>query len=97
MSRENETVARTEERGRRPTWAEIDLDALASNFQRVREQAGRGVKVMAVVKANAYGHGVRDCASRLAAEGADWFAVATPEEGEELRSTGIRQPVLSLG
>ena len=97
MSRENETVARTEERGRRPTWAEIDLDALASNFQRVREQAGRGVKVMAVVKANAYGHGVRDCASRLAAEGADWFAVATPEEGEELRSTGIRQPALSLG
>jgi alanine racemase len=86
-----------EARGGRPTWAEIDLDALASNFRRVRERVGPGVHVMAVVKANAYGHGAKACARRLAAEGADWFAVALPEEGAELRGAGVKQPILSLG
>jgi alanine racemase len=87
----------TETPGQRPTWAEIDLDALASNFHRVRERVSPGVKVMAVVKANAYGHGAVRCAERLVAEGADWFGVALPEEGIELRRAGIRQPILSLG
>lgn len=73
------------------------MGALASNFHRVRERVSRGVKIMAVVKANAYGHGAVQCAERLAAEGADWFAVALPEEGVELRRAGIRQPILSLG
>lgn len=84
-------------RGQRPTWAEIDLDALASNFRQVRERVGHGVKVMAVVKANAYGHGAVACAHRLSAEGADWFAVAMPEEAVELRRAGLVQPILSLG
>jgi alanine racemase len=83
--------------GQRPTWAEIDLDALASNFRRVRERVGSNVKVMAVVKANAYGHGAVHCAQRLSAEGADWFAVAMPEEGIELRRAGVVPPILSLG
>jgi alanine racemase len=83
--------------GQRPTWAEIDLDALASNFRLVRERVGHGVKVMAVVKANAYGHGAVACARRLSAEGADWFAVAMPEEAIELRRAGLVQPILSLG
>jgi alanine racemase len=83
--------------GQRPTWAEIDLDALASNFRRVRERVGVRVKVMAVVKANAYGHGAVHCAQRLSAEGADWFAVAMPEEAFELRRAGLVQPILSLG
>jgi alanine racemase len=83
--------------GARPTWAEIDLDALAANFQAVRERVGAGVKVMAVVKADAYGHGATRCAQRLAREGADWFGVALPEEGIELRRAGIEQPILSLG
>jgi alanine racemase len=87
----------TEARGGRPTWAEIDLDALASNFRWVRERVSPGVQVMAVVKANAYGHGAVHCARRLSIEGADWFAVALPEEGEELRRAGIKQPILSLG
>jgi alanine racemase len=52
---------------------------------------------MAVVKANAYGHGAVACARRLATEGADWFGVALPEEGIELRLDGITQPVLCLG
>ena len=84
-------------RGHRPTWALIDLDALASNFRWVRGRVGPGVRVMAVVKADAYGHGAVRCARRLAAEGADWFGVALPEEGAELRRAGITQPVLSLG
>jgi alanine racemase len=83
--------------GGRPTWAEVDLDALVSNFRWVRARVGPSVKVMAVVKANAYGHGAVACARRLAAEGAEWFAVAMPEEAVELRRAGIRQPILSLG
>jgi alanine racemase len=83
--------------GQRPTWAEIDLDALASNFRWVGERVGSNVKVMAVIKADAYGHGAVNCARRLSAEGAEWFAVATPEEGIELRRASVKQPVLCLG
>jgi alanine racemase len=82
---------------RRPTWAEIDLDALASNLRVIREQVGRDVKVMAAVKADAYGHGAVACARRLEAEGVDWFGVALPEEGVELRAAGISRPILCLG
>ncbi len=80
----------------RPTWAEIDLGALAANFHVVKERVGPDVSVMAVVKANAYGHGAVGCARRLAQEGADWFGVALPEEGIELRDAGITQPILCL-
>jgi len=82
--------------GRRPTWAVIDLDALAANFHIVKDRVGPDVNVMAVVKANAYGHGAVECARRLAAEGADWFGVALPEEGSELREAGITKPILCL-
>ena len=81
----------------RPTWAEIDLAALAHNFRAVRSRVAAGVSVMAVVKANAYGHDAVLCAQRLAAEGVDWFGVALPEEGLKLRENGITQPILSLG
>src|SRR5437016_8190383 len=87
----------TEDIARRPTWAEIDLDALAANLRVIREQVGRNVKVMAAVKADAYGHGALECARRLEAEGVDWFGVALPEEGTELRGAGITRPVLCLG
>src|SRR5882762_600978 len=69
----------------RPTWAEIDLDALASNLRVIREQVGRNIKVMAAVKADAYGHGAVECARRLEAEGI------------ELRAAGITRPILCLG
>lgn len=82
--------------GRRPTWAEIDLNALAGNFRVVKSQVGTGVKVMTVVKANAYGHGAVACSQRLETEGADWFGVALPEEGIELRNAGITKPILCL-
>ncbi|MEJ7578079.1 MAG: alanine racemase [Pyrinomonadaceae bacterium] len=81
----------------RPTWAEINLDALAHNFREVRRKVGSETSVIAVVKANAYGHGAVECARRLAKEGADWFGVALPEEGIELREAGITQPILSFG
>jgi alanine racemase len=81
----------------RPTWAEIDLDALAHNYRAVCARVGGGVKVMGVVKADAYGHGAPACARRLADAGAEWFGVATPEEAFELRRAGIEQNVLSFG
>jgi alanine racemase len=82
---------------RRPTWAEIDLDALASNSRVIRAQVGTEVSVMAAVKADAYGHGAVACARRLESEGVDWFGVALPEEGIELREAGIARPILCLG
>ncbi|MDQ1729416.1 MAG: Alr-MurF fusion protein [Pyrinomonadaceae bacterium] len=82
--------------GKRPTWAEINRDALAANFQIVKQRVGRDVNVLAVLKANAYGHGAVECARRLAADGAGWFGVALPEEGVELRDAGITQPILCL-
>lgn len=81
----------------RPTWAEINLDALAHNLHVIRERAGAQVRVMAAVKANAYGHGAVECARRLESEGTDWFGVALPEEGVELRRAGITRPILCLG
>src|SRR6266851_8952052 len=82
---------------RRPTWAEINLDALAANFHLVRNRVGPDVNVMAVVKANAYGHGAVECARRLEKEGVDWFGIALPEEGVELRDAGITRSILCLG
>ena len=81
---------------RRPTWAEIDLNQLAANFNQIKHRVGATARIMAVVKANAYGHGAVECARRLAAEGADWFGVALPEEAIELREAGINQPILCL-
>jgi len=81
----------------RPTWAEVDLDALAHNYRVIRERVGPDVKVLAAVKANAYGHGAVECSRRLEKEGADWFGVALPEEGVELRNAGIVKPILCLG
>lgn len=81
----------------RPTWAEVSLDNLAFNLHSVKNFIGPDVKYMAVVKADAYGHGSVECAKRLEAEGVDWFGVALPEEGVELRQAGIRKLILCLG
>jgi alanine racemase len=80
----------------RPTWVEISLSKLRRNFERVQRLAGRR-KVMAVIKADAYGHGAVAVANCLAQCGADWFGVATVEEALELRAAGITQPILLLG
>jgi alanine racemase len=80
----------------RPTWAEISLSKLRRNCARVRGLAGAR-KLMAVVKADAYGHGAVPVAKCLASCGVDWFGVATVEEALELREAGITQPILLLG
>ncbi|WP_068825182.1 alanine racemase [Pseudomonas sp. BMS12] len=77
----------------RPARALIDLNALRHNYRLARELSG--AKALAVVKADAYGHGAVRCAQALEAE-ADGFAVACIEEALELRYAGIRQPILLL-
>ncbi|HLB25850.1 MAG TPA: alanine racemase, partial [Nitrospirota bacterium] len=80
----------------RPTVAEIDLSALAHNLREVRRLAsGRGV--LAVVKADAYGHGAVEVARALEKAGVEMFGVALVEEGVILREAGIKTPVLVLG
>ena len=81
----------------RPTWAEINLGNLSFNLESVRKFIGQDISCMAVVKADAYGHGATECAKQLEADGVDWFGVALPEEGVELRTAGITQPILCLG
>lgn len=77
--------------------AEIDLGALRRNYRRLRGLLTPEQKYLAVVKANAYGHGAVQVALTLEEEGADWFGVATLEEGEELRRGGVTRPVLVFG
>lgn len=77
----------------RPARALIDLQALRHNYQIARELTG--AKALAVIKADAYGHGAVRCAQALEAD-ADGFAVACIEEALELRAAGIRAPVLLL-
>ena len=81
----------------RPTCCEIDLDALAFNLRSVREFIDPDIKIMAMVKADAYGHGAIECSRRLEKEHIDWLGVAMPEEGTELRKAGISKPILCLG
>lgn len=80
----------------RPTWAEIDLAVIQRNFTQIRSKAGKAL-VMAVVKANAYGHGMREVAGVCAQNGADFFGVATLEEALELNEYGFGIPILVLG
>ncbi len=81
----------------RPTWAEIHLDNLAFNFHSVKNFIGQNIEYMAVVKADGYGHGAIECAKKFEKEEIDWFGVALPEEGLELRESGIKKPILCLG
>jgi len=80
----------------RPTYAYVDLKALDHNLGQVRARAG-GRKVLAVVKADAYGHGAVEVARRLEASGVDMLGVALVEEGAKLREAGIHTPILVLG
>lgn len=81
----------------RPVWAEISLSAIAHNFRLVRRNIGRKRKVLAVVKANAYGLGAVPVSKALSRMGADMFGVTCSQEGIELREAGIREPILLLG
>lgn len=81
----------------RPTWTEINLDNLAYNYRSAKKFIGERIGQMAVVKADAYGHGAIRCAKKLEPEAVDFFGVALPEEGLALRECGITTPILCLG
>ena len=78
------------------TWVEINLDALGCNFDAVREMLPENIKILAVVKANAYGHGAIGVAKFLE-DKADYLAVAATDEALELRKNGVNCPILILG
>ena len=79
------------------TWAKVDLNAVEHNLKQVRDHLAANSNIMAVVKANAYGHGALQIAKRAVESGVEMLAVATVEEGVELRKSGIDIPILVLG
>lgn len=102
-------MTRTVQFDGRPIWAEVSLGALAHNLKAIRKhinpasQAGGPTgtraarrKILAVIKSNAYGHGIVPVARALSKVRADWFGVTCSAEGAELRESGIREPVLIL-
>lgn len=78
------------------TWIEINQKALLHNLRQFKKRVGEGTKIMAVVKANAYGHGIREVA-RIVAPKTDWLGVNSLEEGIILRQMKIQLPILILG
>ncbi|MEA1960103.1 MAG: alanine racemase [Bacillota bacterium] len=81
----------------RPTWAEIDLTAIHRNVHRVKQLLHPQCNVMAVVKADAYGHGMVPVARTCLEAGATFLAVATLDEAVVLREAGMQAPVLVMG
>lgn len=81
----------------RRTWAEINLDNLTYNYERIRQQVGSNTRLLGVVKADAYGHGAVRVAKHLERIGADYLAVSSLDEARELRCGGIAMPILILG
>lgn len=80
----------------RPSHLSINLSNLSHNFKLTKDHVSPA-KVMAVVKANAYGHGLIECAKNLETAGADYLGVAFIEEGITLREAGIKTPIITLG
>lgn len=81
----------------RPTFVEIDLEAIAANLHAIRARVGPGVKVLTAVKADGYGHGLVETAKIAIEVGTDMLGVAILEEGIALRKAGITAPILILG
>lgn len=81
----------------RPAWVDVDLEALERNLAAIRSRMPPDTRTMAVVKADAYGHGAVGVSRTLAAAGVDWLGVALLEEGAEIRRAGIEVPILVLG
>lgn len=85
------------ERSLRRTWAEINLDHLTYNLEKIARRAGENVGLMGVIKADAYGHGAVRVARHLERIGASYLAVSSIEEAEELRLHDVSLPILILG
>lgn len=81
----------------RATWAEINIKNLKQNYKNIKKLLKEDTKICGVIKANAYGHGSIQIAKALVDEGADYLAIATLEEGIELRNNDIKLPILCLG
>lgn len=82
----------------RPTVAEIDLTKFSANLAQVRQHVGEGVRLLAIVKANAYGHGAVAVSQYVQEKNlADYLGVASVEEGLQLRQAGVELPILVLG
>ncbi|MBI2343080.1 MAG: alanine racemase [Deltaproteobacteria bacterium] len=93
-----DTVVHTSNMGHhlRPTWVEIHQSALQRNFHVVRESVGQAIGIIAMVKADAYGHGAVPVARWCVEAGAEALGVATLEEGIELRDAGLTCPILVM-
>lgn len=78
----------------RPTWVEVDLDAIAHNVRLLRSRLAPGVALLAQVKGNAYGHGLLEVARAYERLGAEWLGVASIDEAARLRDAGITRPML---
>ena len=78
------------------TWVEIDLNAIEHNLKAIKRKTGNDTKVLAIVKADAYGHGAVRTSQTLVKNGVDMLGVAFPEEGVELRKNNINTPILIL-
>ena len=78
----------------RPAWSEVDLGAVAANYREVRRRVRPGVRIIASIKANAYGHGAVEVARALTAEGADWLATGSFDEAVAVREAGVETPIL---
>ena len=81
----------------RPIWLEINLDAIAHNVKRIRQIVGKNTQIIAVVKANAYGHGAIEVSETLLENGVTMLGVGVIEEGIVLRKAGIKAPILVCG
>ena len=79
------------------TWAEIDLDAIAANTRALKRTVGAETEIIAIIKANAYGHGEVPVARTVLRHGATWLAVHRTIDGVRLREAGIEAPILILG
>ncbi len=97
LGRKTDIVSIQPPSARRPTFAIIDTGAVKSNFIRLRKIISTGVKMLSVVKANAYGHGAVEITKTLEDTGCDFFGVALCEEGIELREAGIKSRIIVLG
>ena len=81
----------------RTTYAQIDLEAIRHNLRQIRAAISPSVCITAIVKANAYGHGVAKISAAALAAGANLLGVALPEEGAELRENGFQVPIWVIG
>jgi len=83
--------------GIQSTWAEVNLNALIHNFKEIKKKVGPDVGVMAIVKAQGYGHGMVQVSKVLENEGVNYFGVTSPSEAFFLRREGIKSSILILG